>query len=69
MALIEVPNLIKTYKTGEESFNALNNVSFSIEKGEFVAIMGTSGSGKSTCMNTLGTLDIPTSGKIGRAHV
>ena len=62
MALIEVHNLIKTYKTGEESFNALNNVSFSIEKGEFVAIMGTSGSGKSTCMNTLGTLDIPTSG-------
>ena len=62
MALIEVHNLINTYKTGEESFNALNNVSFSIEKGEFVAIMGTSGSGKSTCMNTLGTLDIPTSG-------
>lgn len=62
MALIEVHNLIKTYKTGEENFNALNNVSFSIEKGEFVAIMGTSGSGKSTCMNTLGTLDIPTSG-------
>ena len=46
MALIEVHNLIKTYKTGEESFNALNNVSFSIEKGEFVAIMGTSGYGK-----------------------
>lgn len=62
MALIEVHNLIKTYKTGEENFNALNNVSFNIEKGEFVAIMGTSGSGKSTCMNTLGTLDIPTSG-------
>lgn len=62
MTLIEVHNLIKTYKTGEENFNALNNVSFNIEKGEFVAIMGTSGSGKSTCMNTLGTLDIPTSG-------
>ena len=62
MALIEVHNLIKTYKTGEESFNALNNVSFSIEKGEFVAIMGTSGSGKSTFMNMLGTLDKPNSG-------
>ncbi len=62
MALIEVKNLIKTYQTGEESFNALNDVSFSIEEGEFVSIMGTSGSGKSTCMNTLGTLDTPTSG-------
>ncbi|MCD8377765.1 MAG: ABC transporter ATP-binding protein [Candidatus Gastranaerophilales bacterium] len=62
MALIDVKNLIKTYQTGEESFNALNDVSFSIDSGEFVAIMGTSGSGKSTCMNTLGTLDIPTSG-------
>lgn len=62
MALIEIKNIIKTYNTGDESFNALNGVSFSIEKGEFVAIMGTSGSGKSTCMNTLGTLDKPTSG-------
>ena len=62
MALIEIKNIVKTYNTGDESFNALNGVSFSIEKGEFVAIMGTSGSGKSTCMNTLGTLDKPTSG-------
>lgn len=62
MALIEVKNLIKTYRTGEESFNALDDVSFSINEGEFVSIMGTSGSGKSTCMNTLGTLDTPTSG-------
>lgn len=62
MALIEIKNIVKTYTTGEDSFNALNGVSFSIEKGEFVAIMGTSGSGKSTCMNTLGTLDRPTSG-------
>ena len=60
--LIEVKNLIKTYQTGEESFNALNDVSFSIEEGESVSIMGTSGSGKSTCMNMLGTLDTPTSG-------
>lgn len=62
MSLIEVKNLIKTYQTGEESFNALDNVSLSVERGEFVAIMGTSGSGKSTMMNMLGTLDRPNSG-------
>ena len=62
MALIEVKNAIKTYQTGDESFNALDDVSLSIEAGEFVAIMGTSGSGKSTCMNMLGTLDKPNSG-------
>lgn len=62
MSLIEVKNAIKTYQTGEDSFNALNNVSLSVEKGEFVAIMGTSGSGKSTFMNMLGTLDKPNSG-------
>lgn len=62
MALIEVRNAIKTYQMGEESLNALNDVSLSIEKGEFVAIMGTSGSGKSTFMNMIGTLDKPSSG-------
>lgn len=62
MALIEVKNLIKTYQTGEEYFNALDNVSLSVENGEFVAIMGASGSGKSTMMNMLGTLDRPNSG-------
>lgn len=62
MSLIEVKNVIKTYQTGEDSFNALNCVSLSVEEGEFIAIMGTSGSGKSTFMNILGTLDKPNSG-------
>lgn len=62
MSLIEVKEAIKTYQTGEDSFNALNCVSLSIEQGEFVAIMGASGSGKSTFMNMLGTLDKPNSG-------
>jgi putative ABC transport system ATP-binding protein len=63
MALIELSNITKTYFAGEESFNALDNISLSVDKGEFVAIMGTSGSGKSTCMNILGTLDKPNTRK------
>ncbi len=63
MTLIRVKNAVKTYKMGEEEFFALNDISFSVEEGEFVAIMGASGSGKSTCMNMLGTLDKPTSGE------
>ena len=62
MALIEVKDAIKTYQTGEDCFNALNCVSLNVEEGEFVAIMGASGSGKSTFMNMLGTLDKPNSG-------
>ena len=62
MQLIEIKNLIKTYETGDTLFNALNDVSLSVDTGEFVAIMGASGSGKSTCMNILGCLDKPTSG-------
>ena len=62
MSLIEIKNLVKTYPTGDTSFNALDGVSLNIEKGEFVCIMGTSGSGKSTFMNMLGCLDKPTSG-------
>ena len=63
MALIEVKNAIKTYQMGDELFYAMNDISFEIEKGDFVAIMGASGSGKSTCMNMLGTLDKPNSGE------
>jgi len=62
MSLIDIKNIIKTYVTGETEFNALDDVSLSIEGGEFVAIMGASGSGKSTFMNMLGCLDKPTSG-------
>lgn len=62
MSLINIKNLIKEYQTGETSFRALDDVSLTIESGEFVAIMGASGSGKSTFMNMLGCLDKPTSG-------
>ena len=62
MSLIEVKNAIKTYQMGEEIFYALNDVSLTVEEGEFVAIMGASGSGKSTFMNMIGCLDKPNSG-------
>lgn len=60
--MIEIRNITKTYKTGDVEFQALDDVSFTINDGEFVAIMGPSGSGKSTLMHALGALDSPTSG-------
>ena len=61
-ALIEFKDIYKIYEMGDQQVRAVDGVSFTIEKGEFVAIIGTSGSGKSTCMNIIGCLDVPTSG-------
>ena len=63
MSVIKLENVVKIYKFGEFELKVLNNITVSIEKGEFVCIMGPSGSGKSTFMNIVGCLDTPTSGK------
>lgn len=64
MEILRVENLCKTYGKGENEVRALDNVSFSVNKGEFVAIIGPSGSGKSTLLHILGGVDKPTSGKV-----
>lgn len=60
--MIQVNNLVKTYGRGEASVKAVNNISLSLQKGDFLAVMGASGSGKTTLMNILGCLDTQTSG-------
>lgn len=64
MSILTSERLCKRYGSGENEVNALNNVSISVEDGEFVSIIGTSGSGKSTLLNMLGGLDRPTSGEV-----
>ena len=61
-ALIEFRDVCKFYQMGDTTVKAANHISFQIQKGEFVAIVGQSGSGKSTCMSIIGCLDVPTSG-------
>ena len=64
MEILKVENLIKKYGKGENKVIAVNDVSLSVEKGEFVAIVGSSGSGKSTLLHLIGGVDRPTSGKV-----
>ena len=64
MEILKVENLTKIYGKGENEVKALDNISFSVEKGEFVAIVGASGSGKSTLLHLIGGVDRPTSGKV-----
>ena len=64
MKILQASNLTKIYGSGENEVHALDGVNFSVEKGEFVAIVGTSGSGKSTLLHMLGGLDRPTGGSV-----
>jgi len=64
MKILEVKNLSKVYGTGETQVNAIRDISFSVEKGEFVAIIGPSGSGKSTLLHIIGGVDTPSSGTV-----
>lgn len=64
MEILQANNLKKIYGSGENAVHALDGVNLSVEKGEFVAIVGTSGSGKSTLLHMLGGLDRPTDGKV-----
>lgn len=64
MTILSVEGLTKIYGKGEAAVTALDHVSFTVEKGEFVAIVGASGSGKSTLMNLIGGIDEPTSGRV-----
>ena len=61
--VVQLNNVTKAYTMGNQRVEALRGISFTVQRGEFVAIMGASGSGKSTCMNILGCLDVPTAGE------
>ncbi len=64
MEFLKIENLCKVYGDGENRVTALDDISLTIEKGEFIAIIGSSGSGKSTLLHILGGVDVPTSGKV-----
>ena len=64
MEILKIENICKTYGKGENQVKALDNVSFSVNSGEFIAIIGASGSGKSTLLHIIGGVDKPTSGKV-----
>lgn len=64
MEILRVENVCKTYDTGDTAVSALTDISFSVQKGEFIAIIGASGSGKSTLLHILGGIDRPTSGEV-----
>ena len=69
MEILRVENLTKVYGKGENEVRALDGVSFSVEKGEFVAVIGPSGSGKSTLLHILGGVDRPTGGKVRSSSI
>ena len=64
MSIVEFKNVVRTYTSGDNTFNALDGIDLSLEEGKLIVILGPSGAGKSTLLNMLGGLDSPTSGTI-----